>query len=481
MTGLVAMVGTVEAQVLTQIGVTDLRNRYGASFPEGTGIVGWLTEAGLNQTINSTVYEVFWPNLTSAAVNPGGTRIGLLAPSLPPVPSVTSSEHATGVALQWFGSPTSGVSPDLSTVVSMSANTFLGGAAIQAGTGTAPVVLSGVPMPSVVNASWAGSSGVVAVDTDVLRRIDYLVDRDGVTVVAGAGNTAFAVPASLPGQGYNSITVGASLGPSSGGFSTIDGTGRLLVDVMAPSTITSHAAPMVAGAAVLIADRAQETPALGNADDPRMVRSLIMTGAEKLAGWSNTSTQPLHPYQGAGELRVNRTYDVLMAGEKTVGSVSDSRGWDLGVGAVGVQYYFVDNNYSNGRISVTLAWNRVTGDPTDPTGADRTDAANFTLLSGSTVLAASALANLNLEVLTTDGVSTPLTSLAVSQSTVDNVEHIYLTGLAPGRYAIGVSGGSGTTYGLSFNFVPEVPVGWPMGVGAVVMMGWVVRRRVRGR
>jgi hypothetical protein len=477
MTGLVAMVGTVEAQVLTQIGVTDLRNRYGASLPEGTGIVGWLSEAGVNQTISSTVYEIFWPNLNTPSLN-AGRSVSQYGP-LPPSPSSYSSDHATAVAAAWYAGPTGGVSPDLSTVRHMSANGFVGGAALRTGEATAPVVDASLPMPNVVNASWAGSSSVAAENVDVLRRIDYLVDRDGVTFVTAAGNTPGVVPAALPGQGYNSITVGLSNGTSSGGLSTVDGTGRLMVDIVTPSGATSFAAPLVAGAAVLIADRAQETPALGNADDPRMVRSLIMTGAEKLAGWSNTSTQPLHPYQGAGELRVNRTYDVLMAGEKTVGSVSDSRGWDLGVGAVGVQYYFVDNSYADGRLSVTLAWNRVTGDPTDPTGADRTDAANFALLSGSTVLAASALADLNLEVLTTDGVSTPLTSLAVSQSTVDNVEHIYLTGLTPGRYAIGVSGGSGTPYGLSFNFVPEVPVGWPMGVGAVVMMGWVVRRRVR--
>jgi len=480
MAGLVATVGTVEAQVLTQIGVTELRSRYGASLPEGTGIVGWLTEAGFTQTISSTDYEIFWPRLTISSLYTG-RNVTFYGP-LPPSPASYWSDHAGAVAAAWYGGPTAGVSPDLLDIGLMSANGFVGGAALRTGEATAPVVDASLPMPNVVNASWAGSSLVAGENEDILRRIDYLVDRDGVTVVVAAGNTPGVVPAALPGQGYNSITVGLSSGTSSGGLSTVDGTGRLMVDVVAPAGgQSSYAAPLVAGAAVLIADRAQETPALGNADDPRMVRSLIMTGAEKLAGWSNTSTQPLHPYQGAGELRVNRTYAVLRAGETTGGAVSDTRGWDLGVGAAGVQYYFVDNSYGGGQLSVTLAWNRVTGDPSDPTGANRTDAANFTLLSGSTVLAASALADLNLEVLTTDGVSTPLTSLAVSQSTVDNVEHIYLTGLAPGRYAIGVSGGSGTTYGLSFNFVPEVPVGWPLGVGAVVMMGWVVRRRVGGR
>jgi hypothetical protein len=481
MAGVMAAMGTVEAQVLTQIGVTDLRNRYGASLPEGTGIVGWLTEAGFEQTIDSTVYRIFWANLTAPSLNTGRS-VTLYGPAFPPSPASYWSDHASTVAGAWYGGPSQGVSPDLSSVVQMFAGTFVGSGALQAGSITAPVVDPLLPMPKVVNASWAVSFPVAGQNEDVLRRIDYLVDRDGVTVVVAAGNTPGVVPAALPGQGYNSITVGLSSGTSSGGLSTVDGTGRLMVDVVAPSGVqSSYAAPLVAGAAVLIADRAQETPALANADDPRVVRSLIMTGAEKLAGWSNTSTQPLHPYQGAGELRVNRSYDVLMAGETTVGAVSRDRGWDLGIGAVGVQYYYVDTTYNGGNLAVTLAWNRVTGDPNDPTGADRTNPANFTVLSGTTVLAASALADLNLEVLTTDGVSTPLTSLAVSQSTVDNVEHIYLTGLAPGRYAIGVSGGSGTMYGLSFNFVPEVPVGWPMGVGAVVMMGWVVRRRVRGR
>ena len=92
-------------------------------------------------------------------------------------------------------------------------------------------------------------------------------------------------------------------------------------------------------------------------------------------------------------------------------------------------------------------------------------------------LAASALANLSLEVLTTDGLSTPLTSLAVSDSSVDNVEHIYLQNLSPGRYAIAVNGSLGTQYALSFNFVPEVPAGLPVGILGLVGLGYLAWRR----
>lgn len=364
----------------------------------------------------------------------------------------------------------------------MEVNAFLGGGALQAlDATTAPVVNAAVAalgMPKVINGSWAGSSGVAAADSDILRRADYLVDRDGVTIVTAMDGVAGASPSALMGQGYNTIQVGLSNGASSDGLSTVDGTGRVLVDVVVPVTPISFGMPLVAGAATLIADRAQETPSLGNADDPRVVRSLIMTGAEKLAGWSNSSTQPVDLKQGAGELRVNRMYDVLMAGEKTVGSASELRGWDLGAGASGVQYYYVDNTMGvAGELTVTLTWNRVTGDPNDPTGAARTGAANFTTLGATTVLAASSLANLSLEVLTTDGVSTPLTSLAVSDSSVDNVEHVYLQNLAPGRYAIGVNGSLGTQYALSFNFVPEVPAGLPVGILGLAGLGYLGWRR----
>ncbi len=489
--------GSLSAQYLDLIGVTDLRNRYGVTLPQGVGITGWQTEANATVNVNVTVggapavqqWTTYWPDLNSASITSGRaitlyglpTHVGplpLVSPDVNPPSALTfSSGHATAVGSYWYGAPSSGVSPAMSTLVSMSADSFIDTAALQVLSGTAPVVNPSLAVPSVVNASWVGASPVAAINVDILRRADYLVDRDGITVVAGLDNNGGGTPSALLGQGYNTIAVGRSDGGSAGGLSTVDGTGRVVVDVVAPLAASSFAAPLVAGTVVLIADRAQETPALANADDPRVTRSLIMTGAEKLVGWANSSTQPLDLFQGAGELRVNNTYDVLMAGEKTVGSVSTLRGWDLGSGAVGVQYYLVDNTMETGHLAVTLAWNRVTGDPTDPTGTDRTGSANFVAMDGYDVLASSLLADLNLEVWSTDGVNTPVSLLASSLSTVDNVEHIYLRDLPIGRYAIGVIGGDGTQYGLSFNFVPEVPTGLPVAMVGLATTGFLVWRR----
>jgi hypothetical protein len=502
MIGLVLAGSPAVAQWETTIGLTELRSRYGASLPDGAGIVGWQTEASETANVNVTVgggaaiqqWTAYWPDLNNSSITSGRSitlygffeHVGplpLVPPDVNPPSALTfSSGHATGVGSIWYGAPSSGVSPGMSTLVSMEAGAFINSGALQAMTSTAPVVndpvLASLGMPKVINGSWIATTGNTTVDSDVLRRADYLADRDGVTIITAMDGSPGSSPTALMGQGYNTIQVGLSNGASSDGLSTVDGTGRVVVDVVVPIDPISFGMPLVAGAATLIADRAQETPSLGNADDPRMVRSLIMTGAEKLAGWSNSSTQPVDLKQGAGELRVNRMYDVLMAGEKTVGSASELRGWDLGAGASGVQYYFVDNTMGvAGNLSVTLTWNRVTGDPSDPTGSARTGAANFTTLSGLPVLAASALANLSLEVLTADGNSTPLTSLAVSDSSVDNVEHIYLQNLAPGRYAIGVNGSLGTQYALSFNFVPEVPAGLPVGILGVVGLGYLGWRR----
>lgn len=489
--------GNLSAQYLDRIGVTDLRNRYGVTLPQGVGITGWQTEATETANVNVTVggvpavqqWSTYWPNLNNASITSGRsitlyglpTHVGplpLVAPDVNPPSSLTfSSGHATTVGAYWYGAPSSGVSPAMSTLVSMSAESFLDSAALQFLSGTAPVVNPLLPTPSVVNASWVGASPVAAANVDLLRRADYLVDRDGITVVAGLDNFGGGTPSALLTQGYNTIAVGRSDGGSAGGLSTVDGTGRVVVDVVAPLNASSYTAPLVAGTVVLIADRAQETPAMANADDPRVTRSLILTGAEKLTGWANSPTQPLDLFQGAGELRVNNTYDVLMAGEKEVGSVSTLRGWDLGTGAVGVQYYLVDNTQETGQLTVTLAWNRVTGDPADPTGTARTGSANFTTMGGYDILASSLLADLNLEVWSTDGVNTPVSLLASSLSTADNVEHIFLQDLPAGRYAIGVIGGNGTQYGLSFNFVPEVPTGLPVTMVGLAAVGLLVWRR----
>jgi hypothetical protein len=487
--GLVGSGGQAQG-LLTQVGVTDLRDRYGSSLANGSSVVGWVTEEG----------NPFWPNL-------GNTGLFPLSPVRPYQvvntginPTTTFSSHADAVAQHWFGS-SYGVSPGLGGVVSMGAGDFvsyfglnfagyMGFAAAPFISPTAPLWETGqvglatrpLGYPQVINASWIGTTQVPAYDVDILRRADYLVDRDGITIVAGVNNAGGAQP-ELLGQAYNVIAVGLPESPSSNGTSYLDGSGRIVVDIVAPSAFTSYATPMVSGAATLLIDLANKTPELANGNDPRVVRSVLMTGAEKSANWTvpvtttglgQTVTQPLDLKLGAGELRVNMAYELLRSGEVAPNSVSAVQGWDLGMTGVGMSYYFVDNFAPGGHLTVTLAWNRVVGDPNDAT---RFAASNFIAPASDNLMTASPLANLDLQVFSTDGVNIPLVSLAASVSTLDNVEHIHLRDLPVGRYAIGLSGPAGTVYGLSFQFVPEAPVGMPVVVAGVMGLGWVCWRR----
>jgi hypothetical protein len=343
---------------------------------------------------------------------------------------------------------------------------------------TIPATQRLLPAPQVLNASWVGGfpaqSGYTAAElsSDVLRRLDYLVDVKKVSAVVALDN-APAIPALL-GQSYNSIAVGLSNLSAGQGYSDVDGSGRMVVDLVAPSSVTSFATPAVAGAATLLVDRANKTPALADASDPMVVRSLLMTGAQKLPGWqhgdagaSDDIVHPLDKIQGAGELRINNSYDILMAGEKAVGSHSVGMGWSLAsIAKGGVQYYYVDNLVAGGTLTVTLNWNRTTSGAVD----------------GRFLIEGDPLANLDLEVYSSDNLDTIGASLARSASTLDNVEHIYLQGLAVGRFAIAVQGVDAANYALSFEIVPETST-MGAGVGAMLLAAATSWRRfnVSGR
>lgn len=446
----------------TVIGLTDLVNRYGVNAPNGSSVSVWQTEAG---TSGSTA-----PGTTLSP----GTYVQFDGPGV--------SGHATLVGNEFYGP--SGISTAVPYVWAMSASQFLGGGGLRAVSTASPAIPVVVdldrnvvlPQPQVMNASWIGTAGpsggysAAEINADVNRRLDYLVDQKGLTAVVAVDNSP-TLPAFL-GQSYNSIAVGLSNKSASQGYSTTDGNGRMVVDIVAPSSATSFATPAVAGAATLLVDRANKTPSLSDAADPRVVRSLLMTGAQKLAGWEHGDAgaaddvvRPLDRVQGAGELRINRSYDILMAGEKAAGSVSQQRGWSLSsVVANGVQYYFVDNAVQDGKLTVTLTWNRTGSGIPDERG----------------LVPAGILADLNLEVFASDADNGIGASLARSASTLDNVEHIHLEGLGVGRFAIAVQGVDAATYAVSFDVVPEASTAWGGAAAAVLVAGWRWRRSRQG-
>ncbi|MBN1845183.1 MAG: S8 family serine peptidase, partial [Sedimentisphaerales bacterium] len=218
-------------------------------------------------------------------------------------------------------------------------------------------VIPPAPTPldnDVITISW----GTDATDTITQwwqRGIDALVIRNRTVVVAGCGNGQGTFSAiSKPSWGANVISVGAarSLGglpdslfrvgapnPDTSSCGPTDD-GRAKPDLIAgglalgPAAYgpdgyaggetgigySSFAAPQVAGVAALLIDAGRRLE-LTEAEDPRLIKALLLNGAVKLAGWHKGSCDPQDDHevpldyrQGAGLVHAPNSFRQLEAG-----------------------------------------------------------------------------------------------------------------------------------------------------------------------
>jgi hypothetical protein len=372
------------------------------------------------------------------------------------------SGHANAVAIRQFGNMGS-MTPGVTTITNYEANDWVGRILGNAA-GVAPA-----PQPfSVMNHSYIGNGYSTAEAVEINRRIDFLAERDNITHTVGLNNGTGNIP-QIFGQSYNTIVVGRSDGNHSAGLTTLNGAGRVKPDIVAPQTTVSNAAPIVSSAAILL--RAQGAAA-GNTDaiHNEVTKAVLMAGATKteFSSWANTSTRPLDERYGVGELNIYNSYRIMEAGEID-GLLTDPPananllGWDYGENINSGEELFY--NFDLDRIaeaSFLLTWNAQISD----SGGDL----DYDTLE---------LTDLNMRLYDSTG-SFAASIVGESLSTVDNVEHLYFTDLAAGRYTLGVSGlaGPSTDFGLAWRItaVPE-----PSSVALLAMFGslYVVRRSRR--
>jgi hypothetical protein len=397
------------------------------------------------------------------------------------------------------------------------------------------MITTGTGLPQTVdvfNSSWGFTSPTG--NNLLTGGVDGLINDSGVVGVFSAGNSGPGTNSvGGIGAGYNSITVGA-LGSdtSNPAYSTISGfssrspndfynasTGqtisaaRAAVDITAPgqnltlaaigtSTSyntnlagTSFSAPIVAGGAGLVVDAGKDLYGGGSSIDGRVVKSVLLNSADKLAGWSNgltnnggvlETTQSLDYTYGAGRMNLDSTFDQFvnianggMAGTTDLigGDTIATVGWDLGtVSAGGIQSYFIDQQLLGGsEFSATLSWFADTnpGSLADFAGA-----------------AYEHLANLDLFVFEYDNPTSRniIRSIARSISLYNVVEHLSFNLDRTGFYGIQVgytgshwnfSGETGETYGLSWSgtAVPEPSTTVLLLLGSLVAVRQIRRRR----
>jgi hypothetical protein len=318
---------------------------------------------------------------------------------------------------------------------------------------TSEVVPPQVATPArVINQSFIFTSQIPTVDQDY----DNYAARYNVLFVSGAGNDG-AVKS--PATCYNGLAVAAYGGLSSVGPTT---DGRSKPDITAPASMTSFSTPLVAGSAALLLQAAMRGDGGSNniaqATNIALLKALLLNGAQKPPGWSNSTTAPLDSHHGAGVLNVFQSWRQLrgarhLPGATTqvglgnghpppspIGIITSRRGWDFSTNTStviqdGIKHYFFQAQGASNRLfnlTVTLVWNRR--------------------------LNQSAVNDLNLFLYN----AANGTLIASSQSLVDNVEHLYVTNLPPATYNLQVlkTGGpfrvsNDEAYALAFDFGPS--------------------------
>ncbi len=357
----------------------------------------------------------------------------------------------------WTGQTTNrvGILPD-QDAMTVSAETFAQGLGI----------LNGNPAEVVTMSIGIGGSDT-ATDQWSLA-LDHITSTLGTTVVVAAGNDGPA-PSSFPGPpgaAFNILSVGATGGtgalisedynqiaPFSSRGPTTDG--RSKPDIVAPGSLielptlgnawnvtsgTSFAAPMVAGGAALLVDMGIDR----NLNvDSKVIKSVLMNSADKLVGWTHTPSAPLDPNFGAGQMNLESAFFQYDAGEQEVGIVNPL-GWDHGTiqGTTSNSYEIGVNIPSGVDLSATLVWNRDVS-----TDVEDIEAAVYT---------ASPLENLDLFLYDVNDLVTPVAS---SISTIDNVEHLFLSVPTSGQYLLEVRSASGMVADpLSYSLAWDVNV-----------------------
>jgi hypothetical protein len=376
----------------------------------------------------------------------------------------TVSGHATFVAQTWFGAGTS-IAGGITQIHLYEANGFLQAGYLRLGAGTASLPLT-PPGPSsadrvrIFNNSWIGElTGTNApFNNEVLRRADYAMNRDGTLFVNGVNNGAGSALLPLMACGYNGIAVGLASGNHSAANTPagVDVAGRMKPEIVAPGEFTSFSTPVVSAAAALLQQVANELPYSQNINRRTgvAVKSSLLCGATHGAAWSNgapdtgpsrgITARPIDPVLGCGTVNIDRSHRITTSNEvigqlnpanAVTGTAHPLVGWDYEVySSPAFQRHYRIDLARRADASILVTWNR------SPTSASLP----------ASVTAAPGVANLRLELKRiVAGVATAITGdaaagvydagNALSASAVDNVEHLYLRGLAAGSYLLSVT------------------------------------------
>ncbi|MCA9238770.1 MAG: hypothetical protein KDA37_01155 [Planctomycetales bacterium] len=422
---ILCLTGASAFAVRAEIGYDDLVNEYTGLLPDGSGV-----NIGMVEAENLGIAGQYMPNVNNSEL----VDVTFINGSSSQFPSPTTSNHATMMAL-WITGDTLGIATKVPQITVYEADYFLN-SVLRLSPSNAGAPLA--PSYKVLNNSWVGAFEDDANNVEALGRLDYLANTYDVIVPAGVYNGSANAPFELLSYAYNVISVGRTDGNHTRGPTDLAGygPGRLKPEIVGPRDTTSANTAVVSSVATMLYQSATDTVHFPSADPQaaksETMKAILMAGATKqeFPTWENASpTQPLDTIYGAGEVNVYNSFFIQQGGQFDGQSTSGGArmgdyGWDYGELSQGGSLFYeleVPDFYTGGELSVVLAWNALVTDGN----------------SGAAFDPVLNLANLDLKLYDEQGLLTG-SPLAISESNVDNVEHIYLPETPVGKYTLEV-------------------------------------------
>jgi hypothetical protein len=422
-----AMIGNALADWRQDSGYSQLSAELGAALPTGSGIVVLQSEA---DTDPSSV-DGYMPQ--TATTTPFSGLGGFAGKTFYADSGVGGgSGHAASVGSNFYGQTTS-VAPGISQVHLRDASDFLTNLAPNTG----PIVFPG----TVSNHSWTASTGKDTDDTYYLLAFDYQLNRENVLGCVPMDNGSGTTVPKLLGSSYHAVSVGLRNGNHSRGGTLVDGVGRMKPDLVVNESLTSYATPAVASAAAML--REKIVSSFTAADHPQAIKAILIAGGSKdqLLAWHRAATtNPYDSVYGAGELNVLNSYHILAQGQQAPSNTVAvaAKGWDYRSASRSTpkRYFFSVPAGSAGRtFSAALTWHR-----------------SISFVPGiNSAIYTPTYSHLTLKLYAANNLVISGAALDQSNSTLDNVQHLFQRNLPAGQYALEVSSDTtGTNYALAW-------------------------------
>jgi hypothetical protein len=386
-----SVINNVYAGYKEDIGYTKLAAELGTDIPTGRGVTVTQTES-LSGEVPAYMPDINKPEF----------KYKVITDKSSPLPLGPYSGHATGVARMFFGKHA--LANGITHISCYSANGWLTEDFLNANHRS---IEPKAANDRVANHSWIGGIKNENVVLNILKRIDWVINRDEFIQAVGIRNKPSPNSPMLSGA-FNVIAVGKSDGNNGRGSILLNRTytaGRPRPHIVTPNGTSSGSTPIVASAIALLVETGHNNPDLSadpntrftithnnkkvyNAERSEVIKAALMAGADRSTNNttklkddkpndvvnyrtdnSHRSDNGLDTRYGAGQLNIYNSYKIISAGEQnreqdnpqSKGMISN-RGFDYqpafgkAVDSTTSTYHFKTDNVVS-QLTAALVWN----------------------------------------------------------------------------------------------------------------------------